>query len=659
MYRHNARPLLSSKRNVLRTGDVAFEAHLHESFSFFLAEKCGIYKGYTGTRYKNSIAATRRATNWRPTLMVICKIFFLILWTAVVWWSDYRPLTKAKSFRFPVGSHDGFSHLGIVLDDVAGRMVFSGIFRFPRSCIPALLHARLASPSLALKISWQVSNRLVHGGGVGRGEGMLLYDVVIGGPIIKVDVGATRDWGSQQSSQSGRCAICAAIPYPSPKPKQPFREGNSHPRHVSGPPTSLERPSRRLILTSRAIIQRGFSPSTPLMYLHRRHSLSISTSPPPPPNHMKIAASADPHRALVDAVPARDHALQTRAAVCSEDVSHIVNTISEHSKMAKTDFFKVLYFRVYTSDTCETTQGPCIEPSYRLSANKSREYTQCDKNNVRQFRGLRLAAMAHLMRVAISPLRLWRFSVSKAEINARVIEVSLEQHRSVRVEETGEPRPEIEPGSPWSEARKLTAQSPPRPLLHARLPPRRTGLNPGRVAGLSQVGIVSDDAVGRRVFLGISRFPRPVIPAPLHTQTNLIGSQDLAVKSRPNLFTPSLPHVGTEGLLRASRIVEVLRLRSGKHFEILTNRREAFPILCLPARADIRKLLFLPYLNASSTTTSLETGRQFRIFAHGLFTPISAANVCYHVSPIPLLSCVAHTSVKLVCGDDNVQHQRH
>ncbi|KAJ8870480.1 hypothetical protein PR048_029502 [Dryococelus australis] len=43
----------------------------------------------------------------------------------------------------------------------------------------------------------------------------------------------------------------------------------------------------------------------------------------------------------------------------------------------------------------------------------------------------------------------------------------------------------------------------------ARLPPRRTGFNPGRVTRFSQVGIVPDDAVGRGGFLGISRPPPP------------------------------------------------------------------------------------------------------------------------------------------------------
>ncbi|KAJ8889772.1 hypothetical protein PR048_009275 [Dryococelus australis] len=41
------------------------------------------------------------------------------------------------------------------------------------------------------------------------------------------------------------------------------------------------------------------------------------------------------------------------------------------------------------------------------------------------------------------------------------------------------------------------------------------GSIPGWVTGFSQVGIVPDDAVGRRVFSGMSRFPRPCTPAPL------------------------------------------------------------------------------------------------------------------------------------------------
>ncbi|KAJ8877618.1 hypothetical protein PR048_022073 [Dryococelus australis] len=45
-----------------------------------------------------------------------------------------------------------------------------------------------------------------------------------------------------------------------------------------------------------------------------------------------------------------------------------------------------------------------------------------------------------------------------------------------------------------------------------------SGLIPGRVTpGFSQVGIVPDDASGQRVFSGTSHFPRPRIPALLHS----------------------------------------------------------------------------------------------------------------------------------------------
>ncbi|KAJ8870171.1 hypothetical protein PR048_029184 [Dryococelus australis] len=47
----------------------------------------------------------------------------------------------------------------------------------------------------------------------------------------------------------------------------------------------------------------------------------------------------------------------------------------------------------------------------------------------------------------------------------------------------------------------------------------------GVAPGFSHVGIVPYDAVGRRVFSGISRFPHPCIPTLLHTHLTLISSQ--------------------------------------------------------------------------------------------------------------------------------------
>ncbi|KAJ8897813.1 hypothetical protein PR048_003166 [Dryococelus australis] len=66
-------------------------------------------------------------------------------------WSDYSPATKANCVRVLLGSLPGFSHVGIMLDDGAGRRVFSGISRFPIiACNPYLTLTSL-QPSSTLK----------------------------------------------------------------------------------------------------------------------------------------------------------------------------------------------------------------------------------------------------------------------------------------------------------------------------------------------------------------------------------------------------------------------------------------------------------------------------------------------------------------------------
>ncbi|KAJ8888321.1 hypothetical protein PR048_007808 [Dryococelus australis] len=69
------------------------------------------------------------------------------------------------------------------------------------------------------------------------------------------------------------------------------------------------------------------------------------------------------------------------------------------------------------------------------------------------------------------------------------------------------------------------------------------GSIPGGVApGFSHVRIVSDNATGRRGFLGNFPFPLPLRSgaAPYSPLLTIIGSQDLDVKSRPNISIPTL-----------------------------------------------------------------------------------------------------------------------
>ncbi|KAJ8894434.1 hypothetical protein PR048_007088 [Dryococelus australis] len=67
----------------------------------------------------------------------------------------------------------------------------------------------------------------------------------------------------------------------------------------------------------------------------------------------------------------------------------------------------------------------------------------------------------------------------------------------------------------------------------------------GFASGFPHVGLVPDDTAGQRVFLGYLLFPLPKHShaAPLSPYFTLIGSQDLDVKSRPNLSTELPPLV--------------------------------------------------------------------------------------------------------------------
>ncbi|KAJ8873748.1 hypothetical protein PR048_024582 [Dryococelus australis] len=75
------------------------------------------------------------------------------------------------------------------------------------------------------------------------------------------------------------------------------------------------------------------------------------------------------------------------------------------------------------------------------------------------------------------------------------------------------------------------------------------GSIPGRVTGFSQVGIVPDDAVGRRIFSGISRSPRPFIPAPLHIHFNHPLKTSLLGATQISSLTPSLLKSAVNGLV--------------------------------------------------------------------------------------------------------------
>ncbi|KAJ8870992.1 hypothetical protein PR048_027295 [Dryococelus australis] len=86
-------------------------------------------------------------------------------------------------------------------------------------------------------------------------------------------------------------------------------------------------------------------------------------------------------------------------------------------------------------------------------------------------------------------------------------------------------------------------------------------------------GIVPDDTAGRQVFSGISRYP-PALSfrrCSVLTSVTPIRSQDLAVKSRPNLFTHSLFCCGL-----ATAIDDVCKLLTSAETEDATSNKTTF-----------------------------------------------------------------------------------
>ncbi|KAJ8891800.1 hypothetical protein PR048_004354 [Dryococelus australis] len=143
-----------------------------------------------------------------------------------------------------------------------------------------------------------------------------------------------------------------------------------------------------------------------------------------------------------------------------------------------------------------------------------------------------------------------------------------------------------------------------------RLPPRRSGFDPrpGH-SGFSHVGIVPDDAVGRRVFLGDFPFSPALSFRRCSSLTSLtfIGSRDLDVKSRPNLFTKQL-HARRPAHVQIDFDLRSISLTVGKEkFEVTVNG--------LKYVFEARTLVTLVAIRSISLTVGKE---KFEVTVNGL-----------------------------------------
>ncbi|KAJ8867400.1 hypothetical protein PR048_031201 [Dryococelus australis] len=108
----------------------------------------------------NYLAALERAANNRWSLESGDFLLFPDVSPPNAW-NPARP-SPSELGLIPGWVAPGFLYVGIVPDDATGRRVFSGLSRFPRPFISALLHAHLASPSSALKTPVLRANIFTH-----------------------------------------------------------------------------------------------------------------------------------------------------------------------------------------------------------------------------------------------------------------------------------------------------------------------------------------------------------------------------------------------------------------------------------------------------------------------------------------------------------------
>ncbi|KAJ8883952.1 hypothetical protein PR048_015808 [Dryococelus australis] len=165
-------------------------------------------------------------------------------------------LSYSEHSSIPGGVAPGSSHL---LDDAAGRRVFSGISRFPRPDIPALLHTHLTSPSSALKTSLlRVSKtspcqvgESVSQNTCARSNGTTVDERLAYSPPAKANRAQSPAWVtifSVRGNRAGRCRWSA---------------GFLGPLHCGCVPYSLQSPSsalktslgRRNLYTSSRVLQ--------------------------------------------------------------------------------------------------------------------------------------------------------------------------------------------------------------------------------------------------------------------------------------------------------------------------------------------------------------------------------------------------------------------
>ncbi|KAJ8874578.1 hypothetical protein PR048_025444 [Dryococelus australis] len=363
----------------------------------------------------------------------------------------------------------GFSHVGMVPDDASGRQVFSRFSRSPRSCIPALLHTHLISPSSALKTSLlraaQIS-QLSTGSDIfpsmlnARREE--LTSLKANGLLQSKRKGRRSDWPPRETQvgfdvQRGLGRILAPegkfnTDAPSSR-RLAGREVLNFPRHERHPFINGSLNSSQIVAQSHWLT---YCPRRIWLFEDlRRPSRSVRVAQHRNQMYVKL---------IMRNFPALGAHKKEKLYV-EKDGSFVVRKSGKFKARKAGLALKVLmWLGLFVVGMGGLTLVKPVE-------NKERNFQQD------------VAAVMLITKFYLSSRDAERWGVKTV---SHIIE-----HILFRTRESHLASYQGEPGS-----------------------------IPGQVTGSSQVGIVPDDAVGRRVFSGISRFSRPIIPIPLHVHFN-------------------------------------------------------------------------------------------------------------------------------------------
>ncbi|KAJ8872807.1 hypothetical protein PR048_026423 [Dryococelus australis] len=450
------------------------------------------------------------------------------------------PPTLGEPRSIPGRVTPGLSQVGIVPGVAADRRVFSGNFGFSRRCIPALLRAHLTSPSSALKTS------LVN-----------LIRLSVHNPVYPVYVHIAEDVYPRHCEAQGPY-LEISDPYTR---ADLLAELTSATRHVLTDTSLLL--SRLLLCIEETRCSLCSAPPGSSLH-HARPGSHLETfcikeaRLPGPEAQQRASYKGDTATRIKCAIAATRRALNWRA-VLSRGRGGLAVRLLASLLGDRVRFYCGVASGLPLYGVVLECKGGGSRRSPRKLINQRRRKARFPLGKIREWPGRVLNQSLNLFSAPQEALdcRIWGGARSdcnpthvsdwKSTVFTRsdilpeseaIIDTTSPQRGRPRAHHlsgrpnmrscppvTQPPQPHFKGGGGLAVSPLTSHQGEP-----VSIPDRAT-------PGFSHVGIVLDEAACRRVYSGISRFRCPCIQTLLHTSITLIGSQDLDVKSHPNLFT--------------------------------------------------------------------------------------------------------------------------